>query len=71
MIETMGKEFLNPTLKIVLCLAGMLAMGYYLYDAVQSGTFSDNLTIGRTLVFLGFTFLLARSVKDMIGRSKV
>lgn len=65
----LGKEFLNPTLKIVLCLAGMLVMGYYLHDAIQSGTFSDNITILRGLVLLGFTFLLVRSVMDLIGRS--
>jgi hypothetical protein len=65
----LGKEFLNPTLKIILCLAGMVVMGYYLNDAIQTETFSDKLTIVRALVFLGFSFLLVRSVKDMIGPS--
>jgi hypothetical protein len=63
-----GKEFLNPILKIVICIAGMLVMGYFLYPSVRSGIIEDNLTILRVLVFLGFTYLLAQSIKQMIER---
>ena len=63
-----GKEFLNPILKIVICIAGMLVMGYFLYPSVRSGIIEDNLTILRALVFLGFTYLLAQSIKQMIER---
>jgi hypothetical protein len=63
-----GKEFLNPILKTVICIAGMLAMGYFLYPSVRSGIIEDNLTILRALVFLGFTYLLVQSIKQMIER---
>lgn len=66
--EMVGKKFLNPILKIVICVLGMLAMGYFLYPSVLSGTFEDNLTIVRSLVFLGFTYLLVQSIKQILGR---
>jgi hypothetical protein len=61
-----GKKFLNPVLKIAICVAGMFVMGYFLYPSVLSGTVEDNLTIVRVLVFLGFTYLLVQSVKEML-----
>jgi hypothetical protein len=61
-----GKKFLNPILKIAICVTGMLVMGYFLYPAALSGTIGDNLTIVRALVFLGFTYLLVQSIKQMV-----
>jgi hypothetical protein len=63
-----GKKFLNPILKAAICVAGMFVMGYFLYPAALSGTIEDNLTIVRVLVFLGFTYLLIQSVKQMLER---
>jgi hypothetical protein len=65
-----GNKFLNPLLKIVLCMLGMLAMGYFLYPEIESGNFSDNLTVIRALVFLGFTYLLVNSVRDILGQKR-
>jgi len=65
-----GKKFLNPILKIVICVTGMILMGHYLYPSVRSGDFGDNLTIVRGLVFLGFTYLLVQSIKQMIAPSE-
>lgn len=57
-----GKKFLNPIGKIILCLIGMLVMGYFLLPAIQSGDYDDRMTIVRGLVFLAFTILLVRSI---------
>ncbi len=63
-----GKKFLNPILKIVICITGMLVIGYFLYPSVRSGIIEDNSTVLRALVFLGFTYLLVQSIKQMIDR---
>lgn len=63
-----GKKFLNPILKIAICISGMLVVGYFLYPSVQSGTIEDNLTVLRALVFIGFTYLLGQSIKQMLER---
>jgi hypothetical protein len=59
------KKFLNPIAKIVLCSLGMLIMGYFLFPALQSGSFDDRLTIVRGLVFLAFGVLLIRSIGEV------
>ena len=61
-----GNKFLNPILKIAICITGMFVMGYFLYPSVQSGVIVDNVTILRALVFLGFTYLLVQSIKQII-----
>jgi hypothetical protein len=66
--EMAGNKFLNPILKIVICLIGMLVMGYFLYPSVKSGIIEDNLTVLRALVFLGFTYLMVQSIKQIIER---
>jgi hypothetical protein len=63
-----GNKFLNPILKMVICLIGMLVMGYFLYPSVKSGIIEDNLTVLRALVFLGFTYLMVQSIKQIIER---
>lgn len=60
-----GKRFLNPIVKIVLCVAGMLTMGYFLYPVLLGSSPWDRLAIVRGLVFLGFTYLLIRSIRDL------
>jgi len=64
-----GLKFLNPILKIALCALGMAAMGYFLYEAILTGNFSDGMTIVRALVFLGFAYLLTKSAMEL-SRSK-
>ena len=61
-----GKKFLNPTLKIAVCLIGMLVMGYVLYPSVRSGTIGDSVTIVRGLVFLGFAYFLVQGIKQIL-----
>lgn len=63
-----GKKFLNPFLRIAICIMGMLVTGYFLYPSVQSGTVEDSLTVMRALVFIGFTYLLGQSIKQMLER---
>ncbi|MEW6533100.1 MAG: hypothetical protein AB1473_19875 [Thermodesulfobacteriota bacterium] len=60
------KNFLNPLLKVVLCAGGMLLMGYYLYMASLEGTLYEQLNIIRGLVFLGFAYLLAQSLRQLL-----
>lgn len=65
-----GKRFLNPAAKIVLCALGMLIMGYFLVSSVLSESFGDKTDVARVIVFLGFTYLLIQSVKDLVVRPK-
>jgi hypothetical protein len=60
-----GKRFLNPFLKVILSLIGMVAIGYQLYAWLMSGDSYDYLTIARALVFAGFTYLLVQSIRQI------
>jgi hypothetical protein len=56
------KGFLNDYLRIAICLFGMILMGYYLFAFPGEESFADNQTLVRTLVFLGFAYLLSKSI---------
>ncbi len=61
-----GRKFLNPSLKVAVCLIGMFVMGYVLYPAIRSGSIEDSVTIFRGLVFLGFAYFLVHGIKQML-----
>ena len=61
-----GTKFLTPLLKILICLAGMAAMGYFLLDALTQGELYESINTLRGLVFAGFGYLLARTIKQML-----
>jgi hypothetical protein len=61
-----GKKFLNSYLKIFICAIGMSVMAYYLYPAMQAGELHDKLNLIRAIVFLGFTYLLVQSVREVL-----
>jgi len=61
-----GKRFLNSYLKIVICVLGMAAMGYYLYPAFETGDLTEKLNVIRGLVFIGFAYLFIQSVKEVL-----
>ena len=65
-----GKKFLNPLLKIVLCIVGMVVLAYHSSPSVMSGKFDDHMTLLRLAVFAGFTYLLVQSVREVIDRSE-
>jgi len=65
-----GKKFLNPYLKVALCLVGLLLMGYFLLQQVQSGDEYDRLFFFRAIVFAGFLFLFIRGVTEILNRSE-
>jgi len=65
-----GKNFLHPLTKIALCTAGMLLMGYFLAPSILSGSLADRTDIVRLLVFLGFTYLLIRSIMDFVSKEQ-
>lgn len=64
-----GKKFLNPIVKIALCVIGMVTMGVFLYPAILSGNLSEFLMIVRLVVFIGFGYLLVQGVRDLLARS--
>ena len=59
-------KFLNSYVKVVLCIFGMLAMGYSLYPEFPSGLFNDGMTAARGLVFCGFAYLLVVSLTEIV-----
>jgi hypothetical protein len=63
-----GRKFLNPLLKSVLCAAGMVILGYFLYPSLLAGTTEDSTTLLRLLVFLAFAYLFVQSVRELLGR---
>jgi hypothetical protein len=63
-----GKTFLNPILRLIICGAMMLVLGHYLYPALTSGDVSERMTIVRGLVFLGFTYLFVQSVRELLSQ---
>lgn len=65
-----GKKFLHPLTKVGLCAAGMLLMGYFLVPSLLSGSLADQTDIVRLLVFLGFTYLLIRSIMDFVSKQQ-
>ena len=63
-----GVRFLNPYLKVVICFIGMSLMVYFLYLDILAGHLYDIAIIGRVLLFVGFVYLLVKTVKQIIGR---
>jgi len=64
-----GKKFLNPYAKVVICALGMACIAYFLYPSLISGDFTERQTIFRAMVFLGFAYLLVRSVLEIVRKS--
>lgn len=60
-----GLKFLNPILKMMICIAGMLIMGYYLYESLLQGLY-ETITLVRALVFVGFSYLLVQSIGELL-----
>jgi hypothetical protein len=65
-----GKKFLHPVAKVAVCAAGMLIMAYFLVPSFLDGSFGDRTDVVRLLVFLGFTYLLVRSIMDLISKER-
>jgi hypothetical protein len=65
-----GKKFLNPLLKIVLCIVGMVVLAYHASPEIAVGNLNDHMTVLRLLVFAGFTYLLVQSVREVLDRSQ-
>ncbi len=60
-----GKRFINPYVKIALCLAGAALMAYFLYPDLMAGRYTDRLVIARGIAFLAFVYLLIRSLGQL------
>jgi ABC-type Fe3+ transport system permease subunit len=63
-----GKQFLNPFLKLVLCVFGTSLIGFYVYESVISGANHDATFFVRILVLLGFIYLLFQSAREIISK---
>ena len=69
-----GKRFLDPKIKIILCLLGFLILGYFahgpLYEAVFSDGQWDRMLVGRLVVMGAFAYLLGQSIKELIVKKE-
>ncbi len=67
-----GKKFLNPFIKIIICLLGLLILGYFshasLREVVLGGGSADKILVVRLLVMIGFLYLLAQSVREIMKK---
>jgi hypothetical protein len=62
-----GKKFLNPTIKIMICLLAIAVLGYFIFqeDIFQNDPVNKFL-IGRILVMIGFVYLLVQSLRELL-----
>jgi hypothetical protein len=60
-----GDKFLNPILKAALCSVGTAIMAYVVVTQIASGSPYDHLAFLRTVVLLGFLYLLVQSVRQI------
>lgn len=64
-----GKKFLNPTLKIIICLFGIVLLGYFIIEPLREAIFNDGpvdrFLVGRILVVIGFIYLLIQSGREI------
>ncbi|MGC8658459.1 MAG: hypothetical protein ACP5U1_05235 [Desulfomonilaceae bacterium] len=69
-----GKKFLNPKIKIVLCLVAIALLGYFvhgpLYEAVFHNGPWDRLLVGRLVVMLAFVYFLAQTIREFSNRDR-
>ena len=66
-----GKKFLNPTLKIIICLFGIILLGYFIIEPLNEAIFHngpvDRFLVGRILVVIGFLYLLIQSGREIVS----
>ena len=67
-----GKKFLNPLIKVIICLLGLLILGYFIHAPLRQVIFgdgtADKILVLRVLVMIGFLYLLAQSIREIIKR---
>ena len=63
-----GDKFLNPILKATLCSVGTAIMAYVVAVQIASETPYDHLAFIRTIVLLGFLYLLVQSIRQIFRR---
>jgi uncharacterized protein YneF (UPF0154 family) len=56
-----NKQFLTPAVRIVICLLGMLIMGYFIVEDFRSGAPADTVLYVRIGVFCAFGYFLIRT----------
>jgi hypothetical protein len=62
-----GKKFLNPTIKIMICLLAIAVLGYFVVqEAIFQNDPVNKFLIGRILVMIGFTYLLVQSLRELL-----
>jgi hypothetical protein len=67
-----GKKFLNPALKIIICLVAIAILGYFVHEPLYEAVFSngpvDKILTARVLVLIGFVYLFVHSVRELLKR---
>ena len=62
-----GKKFLNPTIKIMICLSAIAVLGYLVVqEAIIQSDLVNKFFIGRILVMIGFVYLLVQSLRELL-----
>jgi TRAP-type mannitol/chloroaromatic compound transport system permease small subunit len=62
-----GKKFLNPTIKIMICLSAITVLGYFVVqEAIFQNDPVNKFLIGRLLVMIGFVYLLVQSLRELL-----
>ncbi len=62
-----GKKFLNPTIKIMICLSAITVLGYLVVqEAIFQNDPVNKFLIGRILVMIGFVYLLVQSLRELL-----
>ncbi|MEI6133485.1 MAG: hypothetical protein WCP72_00805 [Desulfomonile sp.] len=62
-----GKKFLNPTIKIMICLSAITVLGYFVVqEAIFQNDPVNKFLIGRILVMIGFVYLLVQSLRELL-----
>lgn len=63
-----GNKFLNPLIKLALCIFGTSLLGYYVYESLSSGGSIDSIVAVRILVLIGFVYLLIQSARELTSK---
>ncbi len=63
-----SKQFLNPTLKIVLSAIGMAVLGYYLMQSFLAREEFNQLILARAIAFALFAYFFIKTLIEVTGK---
>ncbi len=65
-----GKQFLNPLVKLIVCLIMTLIMGYFFLQSLEAAEYYEKTTWFRGAVLFGFVYLFCNSVRQVCARTQ-